>query len=288
MAEDENVSKVIPFMMRQKRGKQKRVIAITSGKGGVGKTNLVANLAYAFVERKERTLILDADLGLGNIDVILGLTPKYNLSHVVGGQKSLEEILVKGPGGILVLPASSGIEEMANLSRNQKLMILKDLEQIIEDIDVVLIDTAAGISSNVMYFNSVAQNIIVLVSPEPTSITDAYAVIKLLFTKYRREKFYLACNFVRSSKEGIEIYRQLRLVTDRFLQIDLKYLGHIFLDDNVPTCVKWQKILVKDFPESVASKCFLTLADKLLSLPETQEASESGLVWGSLMGLNGS
>lgn len=280
-------SKVIPLNYKQRKAKNKRVIAITSGKGGVGKTNLVANLAYAFTSKGERTLILDADLGLGNIDVILGLTPKYNLSHVVAGQKSLEEILVEGPDGIKVLPASSGIEEMTNLSRNQKLMILKDLEQLMEEVDVVLIDTAAGISSNVMYFNSVAQNIVVVVSPEPTSITDAYAVIKLLFTKYKRDKFYLVANFVRSSKEGTEIYRQLRLVTDRFLKIELKYLGQVFLDDNIPTCVKWQKILVKDYPESVASRCFLSLAERLISLPESQEAGESGLVWGSLLGLNG-
>lgn len=280
-------SKVIPLNYKQRKAKNKRVIAITSGKGGVGKTNLVANLAYAFTSKGERTLILDADLGLGNIDVILGLTPKYNLSHVVAGQKSLEEILVEGPEGIKVLPASSGIEEMTNLSRNQKLMILKDLEQLMEEVDVVLIDTAAGISSNVMYFNSVAQNIVVVVSPEPTSITDAYAVIKLLFTKYKRDKFYLVANFVRSSKEGTEIYRQLRLVTDRFLKIELKYLGQVFLDDNIPTCVKWQKILVKDYPESVASRCFLSLAERLISLPESQEAGESGLVWGSLLGLNG-
>lgn len=285
--DDHKKSKVIPLNYKHRRAKTKRVIAITSGKGGVGKTNLVANLAYAFTSKGERTLILDADLGLGNIDVILGLTPKYNLSHVVAGQKSLEEILVEGPDGIKVLPASSGIEEMTNLSRNQKLMLLRDLEQLMEEVDVVLIDTAAGISSNVMYFNSVAQNIVVVVSPEPTSITDAYAVIKLLFTKYKRDKFYLVANFVRSSKEGTEIYRQLRLVTDRFLKIELKYLGQVFLDDNIPTCVKWQKILVKDYPESVASRCFLSLAERLISLPESQEAGESGLVWGSLLGLNG-
>jgi len=287
MGELKEGGKVISLKHRQQRAVPKRVVAITSGKGGVGKTNLVANIGFSLVSMGKKTLVLDADLGLGNIDVILGLTPKYNLSHVVTGEKTLREILVEGPGRLNILPAASGIEEMANLSRDKKLKILTELEDVMEDMDIVLIDTAAGISSNVMYFNSVAQDIVVIVSPEPTSITDAYAVMKLLFLKYRRDKFYLVSNFVRSVKEGTEIYRQLKLVTDKFLDIDLKYLGQVFLDENITICVKWQKLLVKDYPESVASKCFMTLAERLIALPQSKEASESGLVWHSLLNLNG-
>ncbi len=274
--------KIIPLKTRGKPA-EKRVFAITSGKGGVGKTNLVANIGYSLTTMGKKTLIMDADLGLGNIDVLLGLAPKFNLSHVVAGQKAISEILVEGPGGLKILPASSGVEEMTSLSKHQKMRILNELESAIEDMDIVLIDTAAGISSNVMYFNSVAQDIIVVVSPEPTSITDAYAVMKLLSTKYNRKKFLLVTNFVRSVKEGIEIFRQLKMVTDRFLDLELKYLGHVFLDENVTISVKWQKLLCMEQPDSVACRCFRVLADKLIAIPAALNGSKSVLRWDGLL-----
>jgi len=157
-----------------------RVIAITSGKGGVGKTSIVGNLGYAFAKTGKKVLILDADLGLGNLDVLLGLAPKFNLSHVILGEKSIEEILIEGPGKMKILPASSGIQELTSLTKDQKVQILKQLDSLIGSVDVLLIDSAAGISSNVMDFNATAQEIVVVVSPEPTSITDAYALMKVL------------------------------------------------------------------------------------------------------------
>ena len=200
-----------------------RVIAITSGKGGVGKTNIVANLGFALSKLGKKVVILDADLGLGNLDVLLGLAPKYNLSHVISGLKSFEEITLEGPGNMLILPASSGIQEMTRLTKDQKIRILTELDKFLEPVNILLVDTAAGISSNVMYFNSTAQEIIVVVSPEPTSITDSYALMKVLSVKYSARHFKLLVNNVSDNQEAREVFRQLRMVTDRFLDITIEY-----------------------------------------------------------------
>jgi flagellar biosynthesis protein FlhG len=162
-----------------------RVISITSGKGGVGKTNVVANLAFAFTRMGRKVLVLDADLGLANIDILLGLTPQYTIEHFLRGEKSLSEIMTKGPGGMSILPASSGVYELVNLNEAEKLFLLNEVDLIADQIDLLLIDTGAGISSNVLYFNTAAQESIVIATPEPTSITDAYALIKVLATRFK-------------------------------------------------------------------------------------------------------
>jgi flagellar biosynthesis protein FlhG len=244
-----------------------RVIAITSGKGGVGKTSIVANLGYAFTKMGKKVLILDADLGLGNLDVLLGLAPKYNLSHVIMEEKTIEDILVEGPGKMKILPASSGIQELTNLTRKQKINILSQLDLLIDDVDVLFIDTAAGISSNVMDFNATAQEIVVVVSPEPTSITDAYALMKVLSLKYSEEVCKLLVNMTSRPEEGREVFRQLHLVTERFLDINIEYLGCIINDEKVTRGVKNQKIVSELFPDSQASRCFRALARKISAMP---------------------
>jgi len=181
---------------------QARVIAITSGKGGVGKTNIVANLGYALCKAGKRVLIFDADLGLGNLDVLLGLTPRYNLSHVLEGQKRLSDIVISGPGQLKILPASSGIQELTRLTHSQKMNLYTDLNVLLADYDIVLIDTAAGISSNVLYFNASANEIMVVVTPEPTSITDAYALMKILSVKYQEKHFRLLVNLAKKRERG--------------------------------------------------------------------------------------
>ncbi|CAB1059699.1 Flagellar synthesis regulator FleN [Olavius sp. associated proteobacterium Delta 1] len=252
---------------KQKPTTKARVIAITSGKGGVGKTSIVANLGYAFTKMGKKVLILDADLGLGNLDVLLGLAPKYNLSHVIMDEKTIEEILVEGPGKMKILPASSGIQELTNLTRKQKINILTQLDQLIDGVDVLFIDTAAGISSNVMDFNATAQEIFVVVSPEPTSITDAYALMKVLSIKYSEKVCKLLVNKTTRPEEGREVYRQLHLVTDRFLDISIEYLGCILNDEKVTRGVKSQKIVSELFPETQASRCFRDLARKISATP---------------------
>ena len=176
------------------RRRPARIIAITSGKGGVGKTNIVANLGYALCKAGNRVLIFDADLGLGNLDVLLGLTPHYNLSHVLEGKMKLPDIVVNGPGRLRILPASSGIQALTALTHGQRMNIFNELKLLLSDYDIVLVDTAAGISSNVLFFNASANEIMVVVTPEPTSITDAYALMKILAVKYQEKHFRLVVN----------------------------------------------------------------------------------------------
>jgi len=240
-----------------------RVIAITSGKGGVGKTNIVANLGFVLSRLGKKVLILDADLGLGNLDVLLGLAPKYNLSHAISGAKTVSEIVVEGPGKVKILPAPSGIQELSDLTDEQRNKMLTDLDLLIDSVDLFLIDTGAGISSNVMHFNSSAQEIMVVVSPEPTSITDAYALMKVLSLNYSRKHFKLVVNMARSSREAIEVYQQLELVADRFLDIKIEYMGHVLIDENVKKGVRLQKVVSEIHPDTKASKCFTALAKKI-------------------------
>lgn len=244
-----------------------RVIAITSGKGGVGKTNIVANLGFALTRLGKKVLILDADLSLGNLDILLGLAPTHNLSHVLAGAKTIPQITVDGPGNMKILPASSGIQELTQLTKPQQINILTELDQLGDSIDIVLIDTAAGISSNVMYFATAAQEIMVVVSPEPTSITDAYALMKVLSLKYSENHFRLLVNLARTVGEAEDVFRQLNLVAERFLNISIEYVGCVLYDENVTKSVKHQKLVCEMYPDSRGSRCFRALAETIGDLP---------------------
>lgn len=259
---------------------QARVIAITSGKGGVGKTNIVANLGYTLCKAGKRVLIFDADLGLGNLDVLLGLTPRYNLSHVVEGTKKISEIIISGPGNLKILPASSGIQELTKLTSSQKIGILNELNTLLSDYDIVLIDTAAGISSNVLYFNASADEIMVVVTPEPTSITDAYALMKILSVKYQEKHFRLIVNLAKNAKEAEAVSRQLCLVANRFLDISIEYFGNVLADDKVKEGVRKQKIVSEFAPMTQASRNFAELAHKLVrSQPMIPCLENRPLIW---------
>ena len=270
--------------VRSKREMPARVIAVTSGKGGVGKTNIVANLGYTFARMGKKVLILDADLGLGNLDVLLGLAPKYNLSHVIMGEKSVSDIIVEGPGDMLILPASSGIQELTQLTPQQKVEILCELDGMIDSVDVLLIDTAAGISSNVMDFSVTAQEIIVVVSPEPTAITDAYALMKVLSLKYAEKSCKVIVNLVGTAQQGREVFRQLNLVAERFLDMTVDYIGSVLFDANVTQGVKQQKLVSNLYPDSRASKCFESLAREIFTQPpENVPTDESNFFWHHLI-----
>ena len=180
------------------------VITVTSGKGGVGKTNVVANLAVALSRAGKEVLVLDADLGLGNIDVLLGLVPRYTLEHVLAGSHHLSDIVIPGPAGIQVLPASSGLPQLTSLSDAQQLLLQSELEEVAKTVDVLLIDTGAGISPNVTYFASAAQETVVVISPEPTSLTDAYALIKVLCRQHRERRFKVLVNMVKSQRDATQ------------------------------------------------------------------------------------
>ena len=178
-------------------------MSFTSGKGGVGKTHIVVNLAYALQRLGARVMVLDADLGLANVDVLLGLAPRFNIQHVLAGQKTLADVLVAGPAGMMILPASSGVQDLVQLTEGQRLQLLAELDALETQVDFLLVDTGAGISANVMYFNMAAQEIVVVVTPEPTSMTDAYALMKVLSTKYAEKNFKVMLNAVdqRSGSE---------------------------------------------------------------------------------------
>ena len=269
-----------PDRSKKKRVSNTRVISVTSGKGGVGKTNIVANLGYAFARLGKKVLILDADLGLGNLDVLLGLAPKFNLSHVIMGQKSIGDIIVEGPGNMLILPASSGIQELTQLTQSQKVQILCELDQLINAVDILFIDTAAGISSNVMDFNVTAHEIIVVVSPEPTAITDAYALMKVLSLKYAEKRCKVIVNLAGTGQQGSEVFRQLNMVTERFLDMTIEYLGSVLFDANITRGVKQQKLVSELYPNTQASKCFEDLAQKIFtSSPTHVPKGDTNFFW---------
>lgn len=247
--------------------RQPRVIAVTSGKGGVGKTNVVANLAVAFSQLGQRVLILDADLALGNVDVLFGILTPYTLEHVLLGEKSISEIVIQGPAGIRILPTSSGTEEMTRLTAEQKLILLSELDRLEEEVDIFLIDTATGISSNVIYFNTVAQEIVVVATPEPTSITDAYAVMKVLSRQHNEKRFNLLVNMVRGAEEGREIFKKLSRVADQFLGVAVDYVGAIPYDDFLRMAVCEQKTVVERYPTARSSLRFAELAREILQRP---------------------
>ncbi len=244
-----------------------KVVAITSGKGGVGKTNVVANLAVCLAMMGKNVFVLDADLGLGNLDILLGLAPRYNIGHFLRGERTLEEVVLKGPRGIKILPASSGINELTSLNGEQKINLLCQLEKLDGRMDVMLIDTAAGISENVLFFNVAAQEIIVIASPEPTSIIDAYALMKVLYLKYGEKKFRLLVNLVKNNKEGLEVYKNISLVAGKYLNISIDYLGFIPFDERLPKAVREQRAVVELFPKAKVNKEFKRLAGFIDRLP---------------------
>jgi flagellar biosynthesis protein FlhG len=247
------------------------VISITSGKGGVGKTNIAVNLAYLLAKSKKKTLILDADCGLANIDLILGLTPKYNLYHVLKGEKTLKEAIVNGPGGIKIIPSSSGIQEMSSLSMEQKFILQDELNALQARPDFMLIDTSAGINDNVLYFNMVASETIVVVTPEPTSLTDAYALIKILYQRHAKKRFSLLVNMVKTPNEAKEVFLRMAQATNHFLNLAIEQLGYIICDDNVPRAVKQQKLLAEIYPDSPSVKSLREVAEKLCQPRPEQE-----------------
>jgi flagellar biosynthesis protein FlhG len=239
-----------------------RVIAVTSGKGGVGKTNVSVNLAVALAEEGQRVMLMDADLGLANVDVMLGLHPEYDLSHVIQGERTLEEIIVSGPAGLYIVPASSGTKQMAELSPMEHAGMIRAFSELSHQLDVLIIDTAAGISDSVVSFSRAAQEVIVVVCDEPASITDAYALIKLLSREYGIQRFRVLANMAHSAQEGRELFNKIARVTERYLDVTLDFMGAVPYDDYLRKAIKRQKAVVEAYPRARASMAFKTLAQK--------------------------
>ncbi|MCU7816560.1 MAG: MinD/ParA family protein [Candidatus Thiodiazotropha sp. (ex Lucinoma kastoroae)] len=244
-----------------------RVIAVTGGKGGVGKTNISANLGVALAELGRRVILLDADLGLANLDVVLGMHAERNLSHVMRGECSLEEVMVTGPKGLKVIPGASGIQHMAEMSPAANAGLIHAFSEVANDVDVLLIDTAAGISDLVISFSRAAQEQIVVVCDEPASITDAYAIIKLLNREHGVSRFRILANMVKSVQEGRDLYNKMCRVTDQYLDVMLNYMGSIPYDEQLRKAVRSQKPVVEAYPRSRVSQAFKNLAKKADNWP---------------------
>jgi flagellar biosynthesis protein FlhG len=245
--------------------KEPRVIAVSSGKGGVGKTNIAVNLAVAFRRMGKRVLILDADLGLANIDIIFGMNPKYNIENIISGEKNLSQVIVSGPEGVDLIPAGSGVQELTQLTEGQKINLLNEFDLLNMKYDVMLIDVGAGVSSNVIYFNLAAEERIIVATPEPTSVTDAYALIKILHFQHGVKNFYLLLNMVSDEKEAKSVYDNLSRVTSRFMgSISIDFAGFVPMDNCVREAVSRRKPVMCAYPDASSSCCFRVLADYLL------------------------
>ena len=244
-----------------------KVIAIASGKGGVGKTNVTVNLGVAMASQGKEVVLLDADLGLANIDVMLGLHPQYNLLNVLEGSKSLREIMVEGPSGLKIIPATSGVQRMAELSPAEHAGMIQAFSELEQHIDVLLIDSAAGIADSVVSFTRAAQEVIVVVCDEPASITDAYALIKLLSRDHKVERFHIIANMCRSVQEGRELFDKIALVCDRFLDVTLDFMGIVPFDEDLRRAVKKQRSVVEFIPRSKSAMAFMHLAKKIEHWP---------------------
>ncbi len=249
---------------RKTNQNQPLLISVTSGKGGVGKTSIVINLALLLADGfNSRVLVVDCDLGLANVDILLGLSPEKNLHHVLKGDIELADVVIDTGAGFDVLPASSGVSEMADILAGDQSRLLTLLAGLFRRYDIVLLDTGAGITSTVIRFNQVARENIVLVTPEPTSITDAYALIKILRNRIGRKRFYLLTNMVKNEAEGLQVGKHLSDVVRRFLKIETSYLGHIVMDNYVQKAVLKQRAFSQIFPNSPAAGCLREVVKKI-------------------------
>ncbi|NOZ52281.1 MAG: MinD/ParA family protein [Gammaproteobacteria bacterium] len=249
------------------RSKPVRVIAVTSGKGGVGKTNIAVNLGVCLSSMGKEVMLMDADLGLANVDVMLGLHPKLNLSHVIKGECSLEEVVVIGPEGLRIVPASSGLQAMVELAPAEHVGIIHAFSEFSIPLDFLIIDTAAGLSDSVVSYTKAAQEVIIVLCDEPASITDAYALIKLLSREYGLHRFRVLTNMVPDIQAGRSLFQKIVKVTDRYLDVALDFIGVIPNDEYLRKAVQRQKAVSDAYPRCKSSLAFKKLAQKADSWP---------------------
>ena len=244
-----------------------QVIAVTGGKGGVGKTSVSVNLATALCASGKRVVLFDGDLGLANADVFLGLSPRYTLAHVISGERTLDEILVTAPQGFLVVPAASGAADLANMSASEHLGLVQAFSTLAARVDVLIVDTAAGIAHSVLQFSQAAQHVIVVICDEPASLTDAYALVKVLSRNHGVSRFRVVANQVRSAGSGQELFNRFERVTARFLDVVLEFAGEIPEDELLRRSVREQRPVFDAYPGSPASRAFKKLAARADTWP---------------------
>lgn len=261
-----------------------RVITITSGKGGVGKTNFAINLGIALSKLGQKILLVDADLGLANVDVMLGMIPKYNLGHVLLGEKKIADIIINGPAGMKIIPSGSGMYKLANLGDKKLAQCLEHLNELEKSIDLILIDTGAGLSKSVLKFILAAGEVIIITTPEPTAITDAYGIIKVITASKRDLHIRVVVNMAKNEKEAQEVMERLSVVSQRFLGMDLEGLGFIPIDTVVPKAVKEQQPFILSHPRSLVAQSISQIAAKLVN-GDTQVTTGSVSFFQRLVGI---
>lgn len=252
---------------------QAKVLTITSGKGGVGKSNLAANVAIQLARMGKQVTLVDADMSLGNLDVILNIQSRYNLSHVVSGRKRMEEIVHLGPEGIEIVCAASGMEELANLNRFHQARLVRELSNLQLHADTLLVDTAAGIGSDVTAFCLAADQILLVTTPDATAMTDAYGMIKVLTRHAYAGQINLVVNMADNAVQGKKIYLQMAKVARQFLDVSLYYAGTILHDTNVVSAVRARTPLVLSYPKSPAARSIGQLATRIGNIPTNRMAS---------------
>lgn len=280
MDQAEKLRKIVNEQNRQLENsvfktRKSRVITITSGKGGVGKSNFTANLAIQLQRTDRKVVIIDADLGLANIEVIFGIVPQFNLTDVIYGRKSIAEIMTPGPLGINFISGGSGIQDLIHLNSQQLSNFISNLSLLDEYADIILIDTGAGLTDSVINFSKAADEIILVTTPEPTSVTDAYSLIKVLCKNNLIPNIKLLVNRVEDDEEGKEIFNKLYRVSKKFLNIEINELGYLPYDKNLIKSVKLQEPVCISFPNSEISRAFRKISYKITE-DEPQEEMNSG------------
>lgn len=261
-----------------------RVITISSGKGGVGKTNISVNLAISLASKGRSVCVFDADTSLANVNILLNISPQFTLEQVLDGSKKIEEILIEGPGGITIVPAASGIAEFASLNVAQQKTLLQALTSLEQRFDYLIIDTAAGISSNVTTFLQATEHCVLIVTPEPTSLTDAFALMKVMRQKHCESKIHILTNMVDNYLNSVDIYKRLSGAASRYLDTDLNYLGYVPRDEYLRLSVQKQIPVTVGYPGSQASYRFQALADSIENIYRAQPTRRSfSLFWRKLL-----
>ena len=238
-----------------------RILTVTSGKGGVGKTNVLVNVAIALQQRGHRVVVVDADLGLANVDIVLGLKPEFTLQHVVDGVRPLADVVIPGPGGIRVVPGCNGIPRIADLSARKRREMLQGFSALEAETDFILIDTAAGLGRNVVQFALAADEVLIVTTPEPSAVTDAYAMIKVLQAASTVPAIRLVVNVARSGAQAQEIAEKITSVSHQFLQVRIQPLGYVMYDDHVRRAVMQQRPVLLHSPHSPAARAFRAIAE---------------------------
>lgn len=262
-----------------------QVVGITSGKGGVGKTNIAVNLALAFAKSGRRVLLVDADLGLANVDILLDERPRLTLSHVMDGSKSLHEVLMPTRYGVTVLPGASGVQSVADATTAQRQRLVSAIETLGEEFDTVVVDTAAGIATNTLFFAAATHDIIVVTTPEPTALTDAYATIKVLSQRYGIKRVHLLLNQAPDDMAAREVFVRLSALAARFLPVAVEYVGRIPSDPKVRESVMQRQPVLAAYPHAPASIALKEVAQQLIMRADDVRANGGmQLFWSQLVG----